>query len=261
MLEKDFLKYIPKLLSENIDDSGQALINYLNLTIPEWKKEIIELKYQKVPDRMISTLLDELGYYLQAGLKEDDTDRQKRIKIAYAVRSHKNRGTFQDDVKIKIDGITGENCFLYTDTYTSSAIFTGDGLISSSLYYSAMGADGIDTDLGIDFEGGINYKLAGFVWIDLGYTEDDVFYFEDDDSIITGDGTISGTTYYSTIGSDGIDTDLGMYIPGDQVIKDEIQDIIDKIIRDLQDSVPAYFRVFIGFTTNDGKFYILGEIT
>jgi hypothetical protein len=261
MLEKDFLKYIPKLFAENIDDSGQALIDYLNSTIPAWKKEIIELKYQKVPDRMLSILLEELGYYLQARLKADDTDRQKRIKITYAVKSHKNRGTFEDDIKIKIDSITGKDCFLFTDAYTSSAIFTGDGSVSSSLYYSTMGADGIDTNLGIDFEGGIDYKLAGFVWIDLDYTEDDVFYFENDDSIISGDGTISGTTYYSSIGADGIDTNLGMYIPGDQVIKDEIQDIIDKIIRDLQDSVPAYFKVFIGFTTNDNKFYILGEIT
>jgi hypothetical protein len=260
MLEKDFIKYIPKLLAENIDDSGQALIDYLNLTIPAWKKEIIELKYQKVPDRMISILLEELGYYLQAGLKEDDIDRQKRIKIAFAVKGHKNRGTFQDDVKIKTDGITGKDCFLYTDAYTSSAIFTGDGSVGSSLYYSAMGADGIDLNLGIDFEGGINYKLVGFVWIDIGYNEDDVFYFENDDSVISGDGTISGTTYYSSIGADGIDTDLGMYIPGDQVIKDEIQDIINKIIRDLKDSVPAYFRVFIGFTTDDNKFYVLGEI-
>jgi hypothetical protein len=261
MLERDFKDYFPKLLVENIDPSGQALIDYINTTIPLWKNEIIEMHYLKVPYRMPAKFIDGVGEYLEADLLPIDTERQKRQKLTTAVQRHKNRGLWEDDIKIIIDNITGKDSSLVDDIILADAILYGDGSEDETLYYMTLGGDGIDDELGIDLSGDIENNIPGIVYIDLGYTEEEILYIPDDDSIIPGDGTVAGTTYYSSIGVDGIDGDLGTFINGgDDLINDSINTIINLLEISLEKSLPAYYRVFVGYINNDGNFVILAEV-
>jgi hypothetical protein len=256
MLDCKFDKYFPKVLVEKQDNSGQALINFLNENICEWKKEIIEMKYLKNPDRTGNKFLDDLGDYVEAGIFPGDSETLKRQKIQTAVATHKLRGTWEDNVKIIIDRITGKDSSLVKADGGDDAILLGDGTEDDTFYWMTLGGDGIDDELGIYLSGSTQVEIAGVVYIDLGYTIDDLLY--PDDSVVPGDGTVSGTTYESTIGTDGIDSELGMYIPGDGT--SSIDDILDEIVLNISEVVPAYFRVFLGYTDADGDFIILREV-
>lgn len=263
MIPNDLKKLTPKVLQDNMDDSGQALIDLLNNYMSTWKSETLGIQDFKISEKCPNEFLDELGYYLAAGIFNTDTETEKRKKIYYAVKRHKFRTTWNDDVKGRIKDITGITPYLIQIRDEDDYIFTGDGLTPAGYYWSTFGVDGIDDDLGCLFSGSAyEVEIAGVVWIDLKFTDDDVLCFEDNDSIITGDGVIGGTTYYSSIGADGIDTDLGTFIPfdGEKIYKDAIIAILKKLVLDLQDHVPAYFRVFLGYYNKDNIFTILEEV-
>lgn len=270
MIPIDLTKLIPKLLQENPTAGGNALLSKLNKYFGDnsdidsiqggmksWKTEIINMNYFKVPYRTPSNLIEELAEMVSADYQVDMTERQKRQRITDAVRTHKYRTTWVNDAKIVIDTITGESSSIYNITWSDEFVLVGDEAeVPTGLYWSALGYDGVDDELGIYLDGiDLNPSTAGVVFIDLGYSQDEVYEIEDDDSIICGDGVVDAL-YYSSIGADGVDTELGMYIP-DVIIG--ISDIIDKIVIELQDHIPAYYKVYLGFINNAGIFQILTE--
>lgn len=258
-----FSEYIPKLLKDKLSSSagGTAFVNKMDEYMLAWQAETINVAFLKTVDRCPTNFLDEMNAYLEADFKPFDSERVKRQKIYNAVQGHKLRSLWDDDVKIRIDNITGESASLYELPGSDDYIFTGDGVVSVGTKYSTFGGDGINTDLGCLMTGGIEPNIAGIVYIDLGYSESEILDFEDDDSIIPGDGT-SGILYYSSIGADGIDDDLGTYIPsdGDDIYTDAFDDVIAQLLIELENIVPAYYRVFLGFVDDDSKFIVITEV-
>ena len=258
MLPKNIFKFLPDPLADNIDNNGKALVNYLDQFCIETQQEILSVWYLKHPEQTKTITLDYWGDYLSAELKSNDTERQKRIKIVNAVQRHKLRGTWKFDIKIRIDNITGKDSKLVVSTVIfeeDDSIIVGDNSLENSLF-STIGTDGLN-EFGM-YIPEIIFSVAlvpGIVAIDLGFVEDEIFDFQDDDSIIPSDNAIENLFYYS-IGVDGIDNELGTYIP-DGSISEDFEKLLNKIVEELLDSVPAYEIIYLGYTSDDGNFITL----
>lgn len=145
--------YIPDILRNNPTDTGDAFLSKNDSLLIELRDEIFELYYLKVVARCPEWLLEELGAWLNANLNNIDSEDTKRQKIASAIATHKVRGSWTDDVKLRIDSITGYDSAIITEVGGSDWILTGDGETPSAYYWGSMGADGVDADLGLDLIG------------------------------------------------------------------------------------------------------------
>lgn len=132
-----------------------------------WKQDILNFLNFFNPVKAPSVILDELGYLLAAGIKAGDTDDTKRKKIARAITTHKKLGEWQDDIKIRIDAITGLNTLLFDESLADHWILVTDGNTPTAAYWSALGVDGIDNSLGIALDGGEGTGNAGHIFIDF----------------------------------------------------------------------------------------------
>ena len=94
-----FEKYIPKVLQENLDNYGQAFIDYVDNLFTLVKKETIDLKYFYTAELIPDVFLDTIGSQFAAGILSSDTEKQKRIKILNAIAGHKKRSLWEDDIK------------------------------------------------------------------------------------------------------------------------------------------------------------------
>lgn len=258
MLPKSLLNYIPDPLLDNLDANGQALIAYMDNFCNEIFQDILNIWYFKFPEITPSQTLLYWNDYLEAEMNQNDTERQRREKLYTAVQRHKLRSTFEGDIKIRIDNVTGKDSDIVKATYIfeedDSIITSGNDFIDT--FYSTIGTDGV-MELGTYIPDILTTVsiTPGVIAIDLGFTEDDVFDIENDDSVITS-GNDFLTTYYSTIGVDGIDIELGTFIP-DGSISESFEEILDKVENELQDSLPAYFEVYLGYINDDGNFVTL----
>jgi len=168
MLPDTFLNYIPKFLKDNIDESGQALVTYMDAFQEEFYDYIREMYFFKDPLRCPTLLLDELGYWLAAGLNQTDSEATKREKIYYAVMNHKKRGTWEDDVKIRIDAITGYSATIFPSGDNDDAILLGQEATDPDYYWMTLQDNsGTDDEWGWWLVGDFTeYVVAGNVYID-----------------------------------------------------------------------------------------------
>jgi len=150
------------------DEKLLAFISKIDSIIQDLKDDTLSLNTFIDPMRIPSAFLDNLGYYLNAGIQSQDTETEKRQKIAGAVEGHKRRGSFNLDAKPKIDLICGGNSVIIRSFDKDDWILVGDGLTPTAYYWAAMGADGIDDDLGISLIGsGLEIEVAGNIYIDV----------------------------------------------------------------------------------------------
>jgi len=170
MFPYPFEKFVPDILRNNLTAKGQAFIDKHDEYILAWIEELKELYFaNKLPERIPLDFLEEMGYFLNAGLMQTDTETIKRKKIADAVKSHKLRGTWNDDAKIRIDNITGYNAAIFVATQSDDSIEMGQtSSEDATVYWSTeSGYDGADDSLGTweigDFT---EYVIAGNVYID-----------------------------------------------------------------------------------------------
>jgi hypothetical protein len=95
-----------------------------------------------------------------------------------------------------------------------------------------------------------------------------------DDWILCGDGIVEGTTYYAALGTDGVDTGLGVSLIGDGTEMEIAGNIyidchqnyhtailtaaqVAQIIYELEyDIVPAYFIIYLGYVDVSGIFQV-----
>lgn len=206
MIPIPFIKFIPKIFQD--DPLAIAMADKIDEHLQEWKDDVLSIRRFNRPDECPSSMIEELGTLLSAGLKSSDSDYQKRKKVATAIESHKNRGTFDFDVKLKIDAITGYSPGArLVDIYETSRWVLVDDLTEAvANYYASLGKDGVDSDLGILLEGDSG---KGHVYIDCheGVTT----------AVLTADD-------------------------------------IESIKLDLEDSVPVYFYVYLGYINSSGLF-------
>jgi len=166
MFPLPFINYIPQFYER--DTKLQAFSDKMDEIIQSIKDDILGLNKFINPMAAPSIILDKLGYFLNSGIQPYDDDNTKRIKIATAVQSHKSRGSFVNDAKPKIDAIAGGDSQIINAIGVDDWILVGDGLTPSSYYWAAMGADGIDDELGISLIGaGDEIEVAGNIYIDV----------------------------------------------------------------------------------------------
>lgn len=161
---------IPALLRAKLDESqsGTDLIDQLEEYVLEWSEETFNLVYLKTPERCPASFLDELGNYVNAGITNLDEERTKRQKIRSAVKGHKLRGTWEADVKPKVDAIAGGDSQIFTPSNQADWIMLGAETSDPDVYWATMGMDGVDDDLGIDLVGSFEeLVIAGNIAIDV----------------------------------------------------------------------------------------------
>lgn len=166
MLPIPFEQFIPR--SFNRDAKLLAFANKMDEILNGLRDDTLGLNTLINPFKIPAQLLDNLGYYLNAGINDQDTEHEKRIKIAGAVAGHKRRGSWNNDAKPKIDLIAGGDAQIFRSFDKDDWILVGDGLTPADYYWAVMGADGIDDGYGISLIGsGTEIEVAGNIYIDV----------------------------------------------------------------------------------------------
>ena len=168
-LPLSLLDYIPRGLKSQVSLSRDAMATKMDSHLSEWIEEITFLPTLLNPFKTESKFLKELEYYLSPiNWNDSDTTAVKRAKLANAVAGQKKKDSFENDVRIRVDAITGYTSDIYKPTILRQWAFTGDGVVESGNYLSSIGCDAIDYDLGIALLGeGIEPEIPGVVCINL----------------------------------------------------------------------------------------------
>jgi len=166
LLPYPFENYASKLHRDNPDAAYLALVAKMNSIMLSWYNELMELYFAKMPERVSSDLLNELGYFLGAGFLPYDSEVTKRLKIKNAIATHKKRGLWTQNVKIKIDTITGySSAIIYVPSTTEDWI-EDDGIVSAGTYWNSEGVGFDSAYLGINEIGGYtDPEMRGNIYI------------------------------------------------------------------------------------------------
>lgn len=166
MIPVDIDLYIPRFYKR--DSKLLAFIAKFNSILADLKADTLGLNTLIDPHRIPAALIAELGYYLNAGIQDQDSEAERRYKVATAVQAHKRRGSFNLDAKLKIDLICSGDSQIIRSFDKDDWILVGDGLTPTAYYWAALGADGIDDDLGISLIGeGTEIEVWGNIYIDV----------------------------------------------------------------------------------------------
>lgn len=165
------INYFPKVFTEKNADSTLALTNKLDIHINEWLQGVLNLRYLCDIDRCPSQFLDRLGYMVNANLFQQDSDTTKRQKIYNAIPSHKISGSFNNDIKLAIDAITGLSALIYRSSEADDGIECGDGYIETGTDWYVEGGDGESPFGTLEIGNGREIEIQGNIYINLGGTE------------------------------------------------------------------------------------------
>jgi hypothetical protein len=167
MLPLPSINFFPKAFQD--DSKAIALGNKLDSYIALWTADILGIKTVARADMIPGSLIDELGFLLNANIMPTDTEVLKRQKVAHAIERQVIRGTWTDSAKVRIDDITGLNSAIYISALSDDWILCGDGITETSAsYWGTMGCDGIDDALGLALIGdGTEIEIQGNVYINL----------------------------------------------------------------------------------------------
>lgn len=170
MLPVPFIKFVPSVMADNPDDALTAMTDKADTHIEEWRDEILELAFMKIPERVLGRYLPDLGDYLATKFFTWDTETAKRKKIQIAIQTHKQRSTWVYDAKPKIDLITGLDAQLYKPDVADQddCILLAQEATDPVTYWLTLnGADGTDDKLGWWLIGDwTEYVIAGNICID-----------------------------------------------------------------------------------------------
>ncbi len=166
MLPTPFVKFIPKIFQK--DTKAIAMADKIDTHLALWKRDILSIEQFRTADECPASVLNELGYLLNAGIQNEDSETVRRSKIYNAILNHKNRGTWDDDVKLRIQAITGIEPELFNQVDNDDWILLGKESTDPDRYWATLGTDAIDDELGIWLVGDMTeYVIAGNIYIDL----------------------------------------------------------------------------------------------
>jgi hypothetical protein len=169
MLPIPLREHMPRAFREQGGPDFDALCTKLDSVFGSLGEEARALQYLYDPARAPAACLEALAEMMAAGLKGYETERQKRQKIAYAVKGHKKRGLWADHAKLIVDSIAGGDSSIFRGYQSDDSIEVGDGLLEAPTnYWSAEGCDGVDLGLGIaEIGSGLEVEVAGNIYIDV----------------------------------------------------------------------------------------------
>lgn len=160
---------VPEALKPvEIGTAQKAMTDKADQNIADWISDIKRIDLFKDPIRCPVAFIEELNALVDSGITNSDTERQKRRKLVIAIQGHKKRGLFEDDVKIRIDNITGFSSSIFSNiNAVEDWILLGDQFDPDN-EWGAIGGDNTDP-LGFFLSGdGTEGELSGIVQIDLG---------------------------------------------------------------------------------------------
>lgn len=161
-----FINYIPKAFRENTKLSTIQMCDEADDQLGSLYDEIINLKYLMDIERCPDKYLSFLGYLNNAGIINSDNETTKRQKIDIATASHKIRGSWENQVKIFMDAITGYSAEIFRATDSDDWILTGDGSLAIGSDWAILSGDG-NEPYGMSLIGeGDEIEVAGNIYID-----------------------------------------------------------------------------------------------
>ncbi len=96
-LPTPFKTFIPRIYWEDL--KTDVLADKADENIEAWFADVVNLERLHQIARCPANLIDELGYWLNAGLKNLDSDQEKRQKLIGAIDAHKRRGSWTEHAK------------------------------------------------------------------------------------------------------------------------------------------------------------------
>lgn len=251
---KETDKYIPKFY--NRDKKLRCFTDIHDKYVEEVKQELLFFKY--IYDPVRTPYIDDLAAYIEADVFPFDSERTKRFKTENAIKGHKTRSLWKDDVKLKIDSIAGGDSQIINSQQEGASdwIMFGSEKRDPSNYWGTMGVIAADTSEWV-FE-----------------SETDLILVEAADTSNNGtlgtDGTddFGGDLFGSQVGNED-DANLGLdligagneaFLPG--IIYIDVDNRIltegdvEQIVITLEDSIPAYYIVYLGYFNNDGQYVV-----
>lgn len=159
---------VPKLMKD--DATADAMLAKADTHIVDWIADIKSIQNINTIEETRSEHLSELGFLLAAGINPGDSDKVQRTKILNAIATHKKRVLWLDDIKIRIDALTGLNSDIVTELIEDPYdwIWYDHGTDSPP-----NGIWGDDTDSMLWGGSGSLATIPGHVFIDFGGTVSD----------------------------------------------------------------------------------------
>jgi hypothetical protein len=169
IIPESIIRQFPKYMQDNPDDGTTALADKIDSIFQAINTDIDALNTFKDPVQCPASYLVEIGNLLNAGILSQDSETIRRNKISIAIATHKKRGQWAGDAKLKIDAITGYDARILASVDSDDWILLGDS-DDPDYYWATMGADGIDNNLGLALVGeGTEIYIAGNIYIDCHY--------------------------------------------------------------------------------------------
>lgn len=166
IIPESIIKHFPKYMSDNPDAGTLALAQAIDDLFQEINADIDVIAYFNDPVKCPAEYVSEIGTLLNAGIKPYDSEITRRKKVVNAVKTHKKRGQWENDAKVRIDNITGYDAVIKRSLDSDDWIMLGD-YDDPSYYWGTMGIDGIDDSLGLALTGeGTEIVIAGNIYID-----------------------------------------------------------------------------------------------
>ena len=160
------LNYLPKEMQSAYE--AAALAAALDNATSEVYSDALSLRDRYSAESCPTGSLDELGAMLGVSFKQTDTDRQKRAKIASAVRSQKYNGTWPYSAKLAIDAVTGFSSSIWSSPQSDWPVRIGDASsYNSGLHWMIRGSNATDEAI-IRTGFGSESIIAGNIYIDVG---------------------------------------------------------------------------------------------
>lgn len=165
-----FKNKVPKAYPKD-DIHSDTMCSKADTHIADWITDIKKIELFRDPLRCPTAWLDELGALLEAGVVNSDNERQIRQKVENAIEGHKKRGLWEEDVKVRIDAITGYSSEIYSNKLDINdwiLLGAADDPNPIDVPWSILGGDNIDPySMVLTGEGNEGW-LDGIILIDLG---------------------------------------------------------------------------------------------
>lgn len=169
MLPIPSINYIPKVFRDKGDSTTIALTDKMDEHILDWFEDIINLENLVDAEKCPAGYLGHLGYLVNAGILEGDTETSRRKKILGAIASHKRRGSWEYHAKILIDAITGCDARIFKISDSDDWILCGDGFTETGTSWAIL-EGGVDDPYGFSLIGeGDEIEFWGNIYIDCHY--------------------------------------------------------------------------------------------
>lgn len=239
------INFIPKFYQQGDNAGRDSFCDKLDSQLEDLENDLKDLKNQKDPARAKVDGLLAFGDWLAANIKSYDSERQRRVKIYYAVQRIKYRSTFDESIKIIIDNVCGGDSSLVTTNIIGGGLITDVDPTTGQKFYVVDGSDFlIDSLLS-------SITLTGSAqWV------------------VGGDGvSIPSASDWGSVGGDGIDDDLGLDLLGEGTEIEIAGNIyinvdndsltlaqIEQLDIEVLDECPAYYRLFLGYLDSFGNF-------